>query len=173
MKRNEAEAVIWLRKAVEVSGLDLAASSTSPQLQSPSSHQTVKQNKAHQTTLALSIYELGMSYLHGWGTDRDAGQALRLFEIAANLGDVDALVQVAECYRDGVGCKRDLKRAAEALRRAEGLGVVVIGESWRIKGKYYGDDGRGSEDGKGGVMTERDERGGSAKRARALFKMKR
>jgi len=166
VKRNEAEAVVWLRKAVEVSGLDLAASSVD--IQSPkTSRATIPQGtKAHQTTLALSIYELAMSYRHGWGTDADASQALRLFEMAANLGDVDALVQVAECYRDGVGCKRDLKRAAEALRRAEGLGVVVVGESWRVKGKYC-------ENAVNNAPHEERNRevgdGRGVKRARALF----
>jgi len=88
--------------------------------------------------------------------------------MAAKLGDVDALVQVAECYRDGVGCKRDLKRAAEALRRAEGLGVVLVGESWRVKGKYCENAVKDGPDEERNSQVG-DERGISSKRARALF----
>lgn len=150
VKRNEAEAVIWLKKAVEVSGVDLAVSGSAD---------TQRQAKAHQTSLALAIFELGMSYLNGWGIEKDAGQALRMFEIAGNLGDADAMVKAAECWRDGVGAKRDMKRAAECVRRAEGMGVVFVGESWTRKEKYC-ETGRDKQ----GEVGDRGE-----KKARALF----
>jgi hypothetical protein len=40
-------------------------------------------------TLALAIYELGQSYMHGWGVVKDKYLALRCFEISANFGDTD------------------------------------------------------------------------------------
>jgi len=199
VKRNEYEAVVWLKKAVEVSGLDLAASDTSPAAQIGSYKQTQtpvpntshlinnrrgiaslaqrQASKAHQTSLALSIFELGMSYMHGWGVDPDASQALRMFEIAAGLGDVDAMIKTAESYRDGVGCKRNMKKAAEWLRRAEGMGAVIVGESWSRKDKYHTFDESARngdsdvEKGEVGENKENDRRG--RKTARALFALKR
>jgi len=40
-------------------------------------------------TLALAIYELGQSYMHGWGVAKDKHLALRCYEISANFGDTD------------------------------------------------------------------------------------
>jgi TPR repeat protein len=37
----------------------------------------------------LAIYELGQSYMHGWGVAKDKRLALRCYEISANFGDTD------------------------------------------------------------------------------------
>lgn len=158
IRRNEAEAFIWLRRAVDISGLDLAASS--------STHP--RGATAHQTSLALAIFELGMSYLHGWGAEKDASQALRMFEVAGNLGDVDAVVKAAECYRDGAGCKRDLQKAADQMKRAESMGVVLVGESWVRKEKYCIDEKR--NDGDIEIRIAEKEKT-TEKRAKAIFRL--
>jgi TPR repeat protein len=54
----------------------------SPDLKNPT-------NGKGSATLALAIYELGQSYMHGWGVQKDKHLALRCFEMSANFGDTD------------------------------------------------------------------------------------
>lgn len=48
-----------------------------------------KAGKKGGATLALAIYELGQSYMHGWGVAKDKRLALRCYEISAKCGDPD------------------------------------------------------------------------------------
>jgi TPR repeat protein len=48
-----------------------------------------EEGKRGGATLALAIYELGQSYMHGWGVAKDKHLALRCYEISANFGDTD------------------------------------------------------------------------------------
>ena len=93
----------------------------------------------------MAIYELGKCYLNGWGTAHDKPLALRCFEIAGNWGDADALVEAGYCYAEGVGCKKDMKKAAKMYRAAEAKGVSMVGNSWIYKEKYM-DDGAAGPD---------------------------
>lgn len=86
--------------------------------------------------LVLAIYELANSFRHGWGVDKDPVAARQYYETAANLGDVDAMVETATCYTEGVGGPKDKWRAAQYLRRAEKGGRKGVGESWIWKAKY-------------------------------------
>lgn len=86
--------------------------------------------------LVLAIYELANCFRHGWGVERDAVAARQYYETAANLGDTDAMGEVAWCYLEGFGGKKDKFRAAGYLRRREKAGVKVVGESWIWKEKY-------------------------------------
>lgn len=147
MRPNQAEGVVWLKKAVNSSGLEVAADdhpTTSGTCGPPTSsfaqndsavsvgaNSTPLDRKAHQAQLALAIYELGVSYMNGWGIAQNKALALRCFEIAGSQwGDADALAEAGFCYAKGVGCKKDLKRAAELYRRAEGKGISMAGNSW-------------------------------------------
>ncbi|GKT42007.1 uncharacterized protein ColSpa_02188 [Colletotrichum spaethianum] len=60
--------------------------------------------------LVLSIFELANSFRHGWGTEKDPIAAKQYYETAANLGDTDAMNEVAWCYLEGFGCKKDKVR---------------------------------------------------------------
>lgn len=80
--------------------------------------------------LVLAIYELGNSYRQGWGVEKDPVAAKEFYETAANLGDMDAMNEVAWCYEQGFGCKRDKKKAAQFYRRAEQKGSKTLGNSW-------------------------------------------
>ena len=55
----------------------------------------------------LAIYELANSFRHGWGVERDPVAARSYYETAANLGDADAMNEVAKCYEEGLGGKKD------------------------------------------------------------------
>ena len=77
MRPNQKEGVEWLRKAADSAGLEVADDEGA-------SNNTVDyvERKARKAQFALSIYELGVSHMNGWGTDQDKVLALRCFEIA-------------------------------------------------------------------------------------------
>ncbi|PKS11987.1 hypothetical protein jhhlp_001283 [Lomentospora prolificans] len=58
------------------------------------------------------------------------------YETAANLGDSDAMNEVAWCYLEGFGCKKDKFAAARYYRLAEKNGNKTLGNSWIWKEKY-------------------------------------
>jgi len=149
MRPNQAEGVLWLKKAVNSSGLEVAADGGNldhhplnlPAAKTSAASlfnndsaicvgSTPLDRKTHQAQLALAIYELGVSYMNGWGISQSKPLALRCFEIAGAWGDADALAEAGFCYAKGVGCKKDAKRAAELYRKAEGLGISMTGNSW-------------------------------------------
>ena len=136
MRPNQKEGVEWLRKAAECASLEIAED-----------EDHVKEGKAvdflerktRKAQFALSIYELGVSHMNGWGIEQDKALALRCFEIAgsrfyffnlclreANIivdwGDVDALAEAGFCYAQGIGCKKNLKASAKFYR----LAVLMI-----------------------------------------------
>jgi TPR repeat protein len=45
-------------------------------------------------------------------------------------GDIDALAEAGFCYAKGVGCKKNLKKAAKLYRAAEAKGMSMVGNSW-------------------------------------------
>ena len=132
MRSNQAEGVSWLRKAVDVIGVDVADgdagganvnSSGAPQLDLPN-------RKARKAQFALGIYELGVSYMNGWGIAQDRSLAVRCFEVAGSWGDADALAEAGYCYTEGVGCKKNLHKAAKLYRAAAAKGISMTGNSW-------------------------------------------
>ncbi|EAS33723.3 cell cycle inhibitor Nif1 [Coccidioides immitis RS] len=137
MRPNPQEGVEWLRKAVN-SVADITQEVNTADLQPRG--KALQEQKARQAQFALSIYELGVSHLNGWGVDQDKTLARRCFEIAGQWGDVDALAEAGYCYAEGVGCKKDLKKAAKYYRMAEAKGMSMVGNSWIYKDKYMGDD---------------------------------
>lgn len=147
MRVNEKEGVEWLRKAAEYASLEIADDEG---LQKDGKHVDFLQAKTRKAQFALSIYELGVSHMNGWGIEQDRTLALRCFEIAAckfhfrlalecpaglltlwlAWGDVDALAEAGYCYAQGMGCKKDLKKAARFYRQAEAKGMSMVGNSW-------------------------------------------
>jgi hypothetical protein len=127
MRANPTEGVRWLRKAVDFAMLDIA-DDEDPAVPKPGVDFSDK--KAHRAQLALSVYELGRSHLNGWGIEQDKALALRCFEIAGNWGDPDALNEAGFCYAEGIGCKKDMKKAAKFYRKAEAKGISMVGNSW-------------------------------------------
>jgi TPR repeat protein len=127
MRPNQREGVQWLRKALDLALLELAEDEGS----SPATGvREFHDRKAKSAQFALSIYELGVSHLKGWGIEQDKALALRCFEVAGHWGDVDALTEAGFCYAEGVGCRKDLKKAAKFYRMAEQRGVSMVGNSW-------------------------------------------
>jgi Sel1 repeat len=130
MRPNAREGVAWLRKAAECASSEVADDSAAADGGEGLSGEDFIKKRARKAQFALSIYELGVSHMNGWGIEQDKALALRCFEIAGAWGDGDALAEAGYCYAQGVGCKKDLKRAAKCYREAEGRGISMVGNSW-------------------------------------------
>ncbi|KAL5121343.1 hypothetical protein ACEQ8H_000811 [Pleosporales sp. CAS-2024a] len=135
MRENKAEAVQWLRRAVDSGQLEVAED----EVDHGAKPADQLKKKQHRAQYAVAIYELGKCYMNGWGASQDKALALRCYEIAGNWGDADALVEAGYCYAEGVGTKKDMKKAAKFYRAAEAKGVSMVGNSWIHKEKYADD----------------------------------
>ncbi|KAK4251817.1 hypothetical protein C7999DRAFT_37209 [Corynascus novoguineensis] len=136
MRPNPREGVQWLRKAADSASLEMADEEDQAR---EGKAVDVTERKTRKAQFALSIYELGVSHMNGWGIEQDKALALRCFEIAASWGDVDALAEAGFCYAQGIGCKKDLKKSAKFYREAEAKGMNMVGNSWIHKAKYNDD----------------------------------
>ncbi|CAG8276431.1 unnamed protein product [Penicillium salamii] len=172
MRSNEKEGVRWLRKAVDSVGLEMLANPDAP-----GASKAKELQKAYRAQFALSIYELGVSYLNGWGIEQDKSLALRCFEIAGQWGDVDAMAEAGFCYAEGVGCKKDMKKAARFYRQAESKGMSMVGNSWIYKDKYMAEAeakesrSRGRNAGRN-ASGEKEKKPRSKSRTRSIFQRK-
>ncbi|KAG6002642.1 hypothetical protein E4U43_001087 [Claviceps pusilla] len=135
MRPNQREGVEWLRKAAEHASIEIAGDEDLEK-EGRAPPADVVERRARKAQFALSIYELGVSHMNGWGIEQDKALALRCFEIAGNWGDVDALAEAGFCYAQGVGCKKNLKKSAGFYRMAEAKGMSMVGNSWIHKAKY-------------------------------------
>lgn len=80
----------------------------------------MRKGGAAKGELVLAIYELANSFRHGWGVQKDTLAARKYYECAANLGDTDAMNEVAKCYEDGIGGKKDKVRTLQKPRIIHG-----------------------------------------------------
>lgn len=81
MRPNQEEGVQWLRKAADSAGVEIAEDESN--VKDGQRVDKVEQ-KTRKAQLALSIYELGVSHMNGWGIEQDKALALRCFEIAGS-----------------------------------------------------------------------------------------
>lgn len=123
-KKNEHLAFQYLQKAAEHAVEDLANITN-----------TVN-TSASKGELIMAIYELGVSFRHGWGCKKNKESAVQFFKIAADLGDPDAQNDLGHCYYNGQGVKKDLYLAAKYYRKADKQGQGIMGNSWIWKSKY-------------------------------------
>ena len=84
-----------------------AAASSSASVESAALQSGMKKGGAAKGELVLAIYELANSFRHGWGVQKDMVAARKYYETAANLGDTDAMNEVARCYESGQGGPKD------------------------------------------------------------------
>lgn len=82
MRANQQEGVQWLRKAADYAILEVTEDENSAKEGQAVDFVDQKQRKAQ---FALSMCELGMSHLNGWGIEQDKVLALRCFEIAGGM----------------------------------------------------------------------------------------
>jgi TPR repeat protein len=81
MRPNQEEGVRWLRLAADSAGTEIAEDENKAKQGQSVDKPEQKKRKAQ---LALSIYELGASYMNGWGIEQDRALALRCYEIAGS-----------------------------------------------------------------------------------------
>lgn len=84
-----------------------AAAASSASIESVALSSGMRKGGAAKGELVLAIYELANSFRHGWGVGKDPVAARKYYETAANLGDTDAMNEVARCYETGDGGKKD------------------------------------------------------------------
>ena len=68
--------------------------------------------------------------MNGWGCQKDKPLAVNCYEVAGSWGDCDALAEAAYCYTQGLGVKKDMKKAAALYRKAAEGGMSMAGNSW-------------------------------------------
>jgi TPR repeat protein len=81
MRANQKEGVQWLRKAAEYASVEIAVDEDQAK---EGKHVDVLDSRTRKAQFALSIYELGVSHMNGWGIEQDKALALRCFEIAGS-----------------------------------------------------------------------------------------
>ncbi|KAK9325039.1 hypothetical protein V1517DRAFT_254801 [Lipomyces orientalis] len=134
VKVNTQEAFIWLNKAAGVAAGKASEVNPGAERRRNLCDQFTKESKAQ---LGLAMYELGVSYLNSWGVGKDERMAVTCFDIGAQLGDPDAMFELASLWcRNGPGRKKDLHKAAALYREATDRGVSAVGNSWIYKEKY-------------------------------------
>ncbi|KAF2096927.1 HCP-like protein [Rhizodiscina lignyota] len=106
------------------------AASNSAEVESLALAAGMKKGGSAKGELVLAIFELGNCFRNGWGVKKDPVAAKQYYETAANLGDTDAMNEVAWCYLEGFGTKKDKFKAAQYLRLAEEKGSKTIGNQW-------------------------------------------
>jgi hypothetical protein len=79
MRPNQREGVAWLRKAADSASLEVADDEDTAK---DGKAVDLLERKTRKAQFALSIYELGVSHMNGWGIEQDKTLALRCFEIA-------------------------------------------------------------------------------------------
>ncbi len=79
MRANPREGAEWLRKAAECASLEIADDEAQIK---EGKRVNSAERKTRKAQFALSIYELGVSHMNGWGIEQDKSLALRCFEIA-------------------------------------------------------------------------------------------
>jgi TPR repeat protein len=79
MRPNQREGVQWLRKAADFAFLEVA---DYEDLLKEGRPVNLLGQRTRKAQFALSIYELGVSHMNGWGIEQDKVLALKCFEIA-------------------------------------------------------------------------------------------
>ncbi|KAK6062559.1 protein DSF2, partial [Seiridium cupressi] len=99
--------------ATAVTYLSVAASNAA-EVENMALKAGLKKGGAAKGELVLAIFELANCFRHGWGVPKDSVAAKNYYETAANLGDTDAMNEVAWCYLEGFGCKKDKTQATRS-----------------------------------------------------------
>jgi TPR repeat protein len=141
VEQDEAEAVRLLVLATDmaIANQNLEARGRSNPLGSYGGtleRANAKKSSAAVSQLVMAIYELGVSFKMGWGVPKDKINATYYLNMAAQLGDVDAQIELGHCFLRGDGVKQNKKQAAFWFRKAESHGARMVQMQWIWKDKY-------------------------------------
>lgn len=82
MRSNHALGTEWLQKAANISLAQITATQDKSDGDPDAGSDAAPADQTRKAQFALSIYELGVSHMNGWGVKQDRALALRCFEIA-------------------------------------------------------------------------------------------
>ncbi|KAL9099640.1 MAG: hypothetical protein Q9163_004881 [Psora crenata] len=89
------------------------AAANSASVESDALQKGAKHGGPAKGELVIAIFELANCFRNGWGLKQDPVAARKYYEVAANLGDTDAMNEIARCYEEGYGGKKD--RVSDSL----------------------------------------------------------
>ncbi|KAI8636221.1 hypothetical protein BD408DRAFT_356062 [Parasitella parasitica] len=95
---------------------------------------------AKTESLACSIYELGEFFWHGWEVPKSVTMATWYFQLAANMGNPNAMNDLGFCYKYGHGVAKDNHQAAKLYRKAAKHGFIVENNAWIWNSQYDHDE---------------------------------
>ncbi len=82
-----------------------------------------------------ALYNLGLCYIMGIGTKKDAVQSFEFIFQSAEEGYIEANYTLGEYYQGGIGTKKDYNKACECYKKAYEAGKVD--GSYKIAELYY------------------------------------
>lgn len=68
--------------------------------------------------LGIGYFKLGLQYKQGIGVQKNAQEAVRLWEMAVQYGNSDAMYKLAQCYKYGKGVEQDICKAVSLFQMA-------------------------------------------------------
>ena len=84
-----------------------------------------------------AFVKMGDAYMNGLGVKRNPAMAFRWYRKGADMGEINATLKLADCYKHGTGCKADYSKAMEQYlylaertgrywqRYADGIGTAL------------------------------------------------
>ena len=123
--QDNAQAVLWLRKAAEQGNIaaQVELGVVFDNMQDYAQAFTWYSKAAEQGN-ARAQYNLGLCYLNGEFVSKDTARALDFFRKAANQGDAIAQHELGVMYQDGVGVQQDYTQAANYFRKSADQGIA-------------------------------------------------
>lgn len=91
-----------------------------------------------KTILPLPIFELGNSFLNGWGVAKSKDLAVKMYTIGARIGDVDCQLALIHLYEKSFQTKKKKKSIVFWQRQAAKNGWKAYSQSWIWENKYDG-----------------------------------
>ena len=89
--------------------------------------------------VAAGWRSIGFLYQYGLGVELDYGKAYDCFQRAAEQGDLQAMFNLGEYFREGKAQEKDLDKAAEWYRKALDAGYQPKEEEQEILKAVLGD----------------------------------
>jgi TPR repeat protein len=130
VKKDEAEAVKWYRKAADRGNAEaqskLGLCYANGQGLVKDNAEAVKWYRlAAEQGLAVAQYSLGHSYYHGRGVKKNAVEAVKWYRLAAEQGDAAAQCQLGYLYFIGEGVEKDVVEGTKWSRKAAEQGDAL------------------------------------------------
>jgi TPR repeat protein len=132
VRKSEAQALAWYRRAAEQGHVDAQNNLASMHLNGLGTKANADEamrwyEKAAEAGHAVAQFNLALRYLHGSGVAQNDDEAVRWLAAAAQQGHTEAICELGTLCRFGRGMKQDLAKAAElhVIAAMDGDSVAV------------------------------------------------